>query len=150
MIATNEETLAELFTTAIIAIAPRLTYKGAEGWKPYNREVDGASRTRRFRLVWPPGATGLQPRGTSAGDIFEHFAELRVRTDYAGEHAKQQHLIIDDFHQLADTLSATKAGNNGVVLVERLRTAPVVGGESDDVVKVDHIFTVRYMRRIQL
>lgn len=149
MIPTNEETLSDLFTAAIIAITPRTQYKGAEGWKPYQREVDAPTTTRRFRLLWEEG--GLQVGGAMAGDIIEHFAELRVRTDYAGSHAQHMYAVIDDFHQLGDVLTATKATDNGVVLVTRQRVEHVgVGDESSDVIKVDHVYTVRYMRRIQL
>ena len=149
MIATNEDSLTELFTTAIVGLTPRLTYKGAEEWRPYDRAVSGPSRTRRFRLIW--GAPNLQPRAGMAGQIIEHVAEMRVRTDYAGEHAQQQFIIIDDFHQLGDTLTALKASDNGVQLVTRLRIEQRVGKtDTDDVVQIDHVFAVRFMRRIQL
>ena len=149
MIATTEESLTELFTDAIIALTPRLTFKGGELWKAYNREVSGPSTTRRFRLVWEAG--NIFPGGAMAGDVFEHAALLRVRTDYAGEHAAQQHIMIDDFHQLGDALTATKATDNGVMLVTRLRVEERVGNTDDtDVVQIDHVYQVRFMRRIQL
>jgi hypothetical protein len=149
MIATNEETLSELFTAAIVAMTPRLQYKGAEGWQPYTRAVGAPTTTRRFRLLWT--SEGRQPgRGAAAGAIIEHRALLRVRTDYAGEHAKQQFIVADDFHQLGDTLTATKAPDTGVVLVERLSHKTVEGDEDTDVIRVDHTYRVRFMRRIQL
>lgn len=148
MIATNEETLTELFTAAIVGMTPRLQYKGAESWKPYERENSGPSRTRHFRMVWVAG--NIQPRGTLAGNIIEHYATLRVRTDYAGEHAKQQHIIIDDFHQLGDVLSALKSTDNGVVLVERIEPRERRGFfDENDVVRVDHTYRVRFLRNIR-
>lgn len=149
MVATNESELTELFEPAIAGITPRLQYKGAMGWKPYSQAKSGpAGGTRWFRLLWSAG--NVQPGGAVAGDLIEHFAELRVRTDYGGEHAKNETLMIDDFHQVADTLTSLKAGNNGVMLVTRQRVEYVAGDENEDVVQVDHVMTVRYMRRIQL
>jgi hypothetical protein len=151
MVPTNESTLGELFTAAIAAIQPRSQYKGAEGWKPHNRETSTSNRTRSFRLVWTNGGLETGSRGAMGGRIFGHFAELRVRTDYAGEHAKQQALIIDDFHQLADTLAAAKSPSNGLMYVARLRVEALKGSPTDrDVVRVDHVFRINYLRQIQL
>lgn len=146
MIATTTAELTTLFTAAIVAITPTLAYKGAQGWRPYDRKVETPTTTRRFRLAWEAG--GRQPGGTMAAPIHEYFAFLRVQTDYAGEHAKQQHILIEDFYQLEETLTAAKATDNGVVMVEGLR----IEGDQDgkDVVQIDHVFRVRYMRRIQL
>ena len=82
------------------------------------RETGQASTTRRFRQVWQLG--GIQPGGAVGGRNIECFAELRIRTDYAGDHAQQQFIIIDDFYQLQDTLSALKSATNtnGIVLVQ--------------------------------
>jgi len=150
MIATNEETLGDLFTAAIVGITPRLTYQGAEGWKPYERETSNPTISRRFRLVWEAG--NLRPGGAMFGSIHEHEATLRVRTDYAGVHDRVELVAIDDFHQLADTLTTLKANDNGLQLVTRLRVEAEIGDtqEGDDVVRVDHVYSVRYMRRIQL
>jgi hypothetical protein len=149
MIATNEETLGTLFKDAITGLTPRLTYQGAKSWKPYDRAVSGPSRTRRFRLLFEAG--NVFPSGAMAGPIIEHECILRVRTDYAGEHAKQQHILIDDFHQLGDTLTALKASDNGLTLVTRLRVEETEGEiDEDDVIQIDHVFAVRYMRTIQL
>lgn len=148
MIATNEETLAELFTDAIIGIVPRMTYKGAESWKPYEREVGNPTRTRRFRIVIrrPQLVSG----GASAGYNFEHSAELRVRTDYVGDHSKVQFTVADDFMQLRDVLSGLKATDNGVMVVEavdyRERDSFTL---DDDILLVDHVFRCRYMRSIR-
>jgi len=151
MIATNEAALTDLLRDAIVAIVPRLTTKQAQRWKPYERAVSGSSTTRRFRLIWTAGMAGLQPGGAMAGDIFEHFGELRVRTDYAGVHQTQTELIIDDFHQIGDALTKTKGTTTGVVLVIRVRTEYADdSAEDDDTVLVDHIYTVRYMRRLHL
>jgi len=154
--ATTEEALSEVFVDTIRGLAPRITYKGGEAWKPYTREAANASTTRRFRIVWQSG--GIQPGGAVGGRIIECFAEVRVRTDYAGSHEKQQFAIMDDFFQLQDELSRLKApgSSSGVVLVtgERWEPAPEVdltmvpALDSTDVVKIDHVFTVRYMRRI--
>jgi hypothetical protein len=146
---TNEDTLSDLFRDAIVGVSPRIAFKGGERWKPYERPVEGASRTRRFRLIWESG--GIQPRGAMAGQAIEHQAVLRVRTDYVGTADGNQHAMIDDFHQLRDTLSNLKATNNGVVMVTGLRVQEVRGGtDSDDVVVVDHTYQVRYMRNAQL
>lgn len=146
MIATNTETLTTLFEAAIQAITPTLQYQGAAGWIAHDRKEAASTRTRRFRLSWEAG--GRQVGGAVAGDISEYFAYLRVHTQYAGEHAKQQHILIEDFYQLEETLTGTKAADNGVVLVEGLR----IEGDPDgkDAVQVDHVFRVRYMRRIAL
>lgn len=149
MIATNEEDLADAFREAIVGISPRIAYKGGEGWKPYEAPVEGASRTRRFRLVWDAG--GIQPRGAMAGQAIEHFATLRVRTDYVGKADKNQYVFIDDFHQLRDTLSNLKGSSSGLVMVAALRIEEVRGEtDRDDVVVVDHVYQVRYMRNAQL
>lgn len=146
MVPTNTDALATLFRAAILAIEPRLQYQGAARWIAYDRKEGAANRTRRFRLAWEAG--GRQPGGCMAGPDHEYFAFLRVQTDYAGEHAKQQHILIEDFYQLEESLTATKATDNGVVLVEGLR----IEGDPDgkDVVQIDHVFRVRYMRRIRL
>lgn len=156
MTATTEEALSELFETTIASLTPRITYKGGEAWKPYKREVANATTTRRFRLVWASG--GIQERAAVGGGNVEMFAELRVRTDYAGSNDKTQFIIVDDFIHLWQELSRLKAPplNNGVVLVEGLRyeAAPQVDDslepplDSNDVIKIDHVFRVRYMRRI--
>lgn len=148
MIATDEETLAGIFTDAIIAIEPRHTYQGAEGWKPYQREKSGADQTRMFRLVW--GHPRLFERGAMAGHAIEHEVELRVRTDYVGDHSLTQYTIISDFMQLRDVLSGLKASDNGLVLVEAVdHVARPTYTTADDVTRVDHIYLVRYMRSIE-
>lgn len=149
--ATTEEALAELFDSTIAAMTPRLSYKGAEAWKPTSRETGQASTTRRFRQVWKLG--GIQPGGAVGGRNIECFAELRIRTDYAGDHAQQQFIIIDDFYQLQDTLSALKSATNinGIVLVQGENYEPAEDYDtstSADVTKIDHVFTVRYIRSI--
>lgn len=148
--ATTESELAELFVAAIVALTPRLTYKGAEGWKPYSREVAGASTTRRFRLVWSPGT--IQPNGAKALRVMEINAGLRVRTDYCGDHSETQYLMADDFWQLADALTALKSSStpNGLVLVEpeTWEAADAADDDSTDVTKIDHRFRVRFMRLI--
>lgn len=156
MIATTEEVLTDLFVETIRGLSPRITYKGAEAWRPYSRETANASTTRRFRLVWSVG--GIQPGGAIGGRNIEVWAEVRVRTDYAGSHDKVQFAIIDDFYQLQDELSALKAppSDNGIVLVEGIRyeASPVfdptldLATDSTDILKIDHIFHARYMRRI--
>lgn len=154
--ATTEEELTALFEETIRGLSPRITYKGGEAWKPYSREVANATTTRRFRLVMLTG--GIQDGGALGGGNVEMFGELRVRTDYAGDHAKLQHIIADDFVQLWQELSRLKrpTNANGVVLVEGLRYEPAVQVDdsleppldSNDVIKIDHVFRVRYMRRI--
>ncbi len=156
MTATTLEALGELFETTIAGLTPRLLYKGGEAWKPYKREVANATTTRRFRLVWSGG--GIQERAAVGGGNVEMFAELRVRTDYASSNDKGQFVIEDDFVHLWQELSRLKAPplNNGVVLVEGIRYEPapqVDDGlepplDSNDVIKIDHVFRVRYMRRI--
>lgn len=151
MIATTENVLTEAFTDAIIALVPRLLYKGAESWKSYERERSLPSRTRAFRILWTAG--GLQPRGAMFGHVFEHWGECRIRTDYAGEHSKQQHIVIDDFHQIGDALTVLKdsSESNGIMVVERIAPRPVRGEPTEnDVVRVDHTYRVRYMRSIRL
>jgi hypothetical protein len=150
MIATDEEGLAELFETAIIGITPRKQYKGAEGWKPHDRETSAPTRTRRFRLLLRRPRLYTGPGGAAAGNVFEHECELRVRTEYAGEHAKQQFILADDFMQLRDVLSNLRADDNGVLVVEPVdyRERPNFDASSD-VTKIDHIFNVRYMRSIR-
>jgi hypothetical protein len=149
MIATNEETLSGLFSQAIIGITPSITYKGSEGWKPYDRAVGGATRTRRFRLLWEPGS--LVERGAMAGNVFETEAILRVRTDYTGDQAKTQFVWIEDFHQIGNVLTQIKATNNGVMLVTRQSVQEILGeSDSDDVVQIDHVYSVRFMRAMHL
>lgn len=146
MIATTEETLHDLFKAAILAISPRITYKGAAGWKPYEKAKDGGDRTRAFRLIWSPPE--LRTGGAVFGSIFEHEAELRVRTDYAGQHDKTQFAIVDDHVHLRDVLSALKASDNGLQLVEPIRLDRRGSSEDDDVIQIDHVYSVRFMRSI--
>lgn len=150
MIATNESVLTDAFTDAIVALTPRLVFKGAESWKPYKRGDSGPTRTRRFRILWDAG--NIQPRGAMAGHVIEHYATCRIRTDYAGEHAEQQHVIIDDFHQIGDALTMLKDSSdaNGLIVVERLQPQEVFGEIDDtDVVRIDHTYRVRFMRSIR-
>lgn len=149
MIATNEAVLTGIVTEAVTALTPRLQYKGAEKWKPHDRDT-GPATTRRFRVLM--GAGNLQPRGAMAGHIFEHFAELRIRTDYAGDHAQQQHIVTDDFHQIGDALTALKDASeaNGIVVVERIAPRAVRGRVDDtDTIQIDHTYRIRYMRNIR-
>jgi len=146
MIATTEETLDEMFVAAIVAMDPRRQYKGAERWKPYDRKVSGPARTRAFRLIW--GTPRLRRGGAIFGSIFEHEAELRVRTDYVGTHDKVQFVINDDLLQLRDTLSTLKANDNGLELVEAVRHDRRGYNEDEDTVQIDHVLLVRYMRSI--
>ena len=146
MIATNEETLSDLFTTSILGITPRITYKGSKGWKVYKKAKDGGDRTRAFRLIW--GTPQLRRGGAVFGSIFEHTVELRVRTDYAGTHDKTQFIVADDFLQLRDVLSGLKATDNGLQLVEPVRQIRRGFSEDADVIQIDHVYSVRYMRSI--
>lgn len=149
MIPTTTDELSSLFATAIEGITPRLTYKGAEEWKLHTRPNDRPTTTRRCRLLW--GTGNVQPGGARAGQAIENFVTLRVQTDYAGELSKMQHAIDDDFHQLGDTLASLRGADKGLVTVERVRTAPVIGRPGrDDNVRVDHLYTVRFIRQIQL
>lgn len=148
MIATTEEALRDLFRDAILDMTPRLTYEGAEEWKYYEKEVGGPSRTRRFRIIF--GDPELRTGGAMAGHVFEHEIEVRIRTDYAGNHAETNLISIDDFLQLRDVLSGLKASDNGLVVVtpvnRRIRDSFT---ESSDVTQVDHTFRCRYMRSIR-
>lgn len=146
MIATTEETLTDLFEAAIRGIEPRITYKGAAKWRPYDRARSGGGKTRSYRLIW--GVPALQTRGAVFGSIFEHLCELRVRTQYSGDHSKMQFAIVDDFLQLRDVLSGLKANDNGLQLVTPVTTLRRGFSEDDDVVQVDHVYSVRYMRSI--
>lgn len=147
MIATNEETLSDAFTAAIIAIAPRVTYKGGQGWSPYDRARSSGGSTRSFRLIW--GIPVLRLGGAVFGSIFEHEAQLRVRTQYSGDHSKMQFAIVDDHLQLRDVLSGLKAHDNGLQLVTPVTTLRRGFTEDDDVVQIDHVYSVRYMRSIE-
>jgi hypothetical protein len=146
--ATTEQALGELFESTIVSMAPRLQYKGAQGWKPHKRETSIPTSTRRFRQIWTAGT--VQPRGAMSGSKFEHTATLRIRTEYAGAHEHLQFIVIDDHHQLRDTLSALKSSDdNGLVMLVSAGSPELVTGtESSDVVTYDHVFTVRFMRTI--
>lgn len=155
---TTENELTDLFRATIVALVPRVTYKGAEGWKPYNRENANASTTRRFRQLWAFG--GIVPGGAMAGTAFEVFSTLRIRTDYAGDNDRAQYLVIDDALQLQDVLSALKSTetDHGLVLVTWQSSDPANDvdpstdspTDTDDVVRIDHTFEIRYIRRLQL
>lgn len=148
MVATTEEELADLFEAAIVGMTPRVQYDGAQEWKPYDKEVGGPSRTRRFRQVWLNAR--LRDGGTMADNIFEHVAELRIRTDYAGDHSKTQFVREDDRLQLRDVLSTLKSEENGLLRVEPVRSvARDSFDENSDVTQVDHVFNVYYMRSIR-
>lgn len=151
MVPTTEEALETLFVDAIVGMTPRLQYKGAVEWKPYERGVKGSSRTRRFRIVFD--RVRLRGGGAMAGSAFEHTARMRVVTDYAGDRSDLQHVINDDGLQLRDVLSALKASDNGVMLVEpydedRPWVERFTFDEDADVTQVEHIFKVHYMRSI--
>src|SRR5690349_21006347 len=148
MIPTDTDALSALFAPAIANIVPKSIFKGGEKWKPHSRETAAITQTRRFRLEWT-GEGDLQPRGAMCGDIHEHWAVLRVVTEYVGDHARQQHIVIEDYHQVCETLTNLKASSeeNGLVLVERLRCD---GANAADVLEVFHTYRVRYMRRVQL
>lgn len=146
MIATTEETLHALFRDTIASTTPRITYKGSAAWRPYEKAKDGGDRTRAFRLVW--GVPELRTGGAVFGSIFEHEAELRVRTDYAGQHDKTQFAIADDHVHLRDVLSTLKASDNGLQLVESIRLERRGFSEDDDVIQIDHVYSVRFMRSI--
>lgn len=147
MIATTEEQLDELFVAAILAIVPRIQYKGGEGWKVYDRARSGGGKTRAFRLIWD--APVLRLGGAVFGSIFEHEAQLRVRTQYSGDHSKIQFAINDDHLHLRDVLSGLKANDNGLQLVTPVTTLRRGFSEDADVVQIDHVYSVRFMRSIQ-
>lgn len=144
MIGTNTDALTDLFREAIVGIVPTITYKGAEGWKPYNREAAGPSTTRRFRIGWSAGSF-FSP-GIFTDGVVETLCECRIRTDYAGNADEMQHAIIEDYHQLCETLAALKSPSNGLMLVERDGVIFRDGDPDNDVVQVDHTFQVRYLR----
>lgn len=146
MIATTEETLHDLFKAAILGMTPRITYQGARGWAYYDKAKAGASRTRSFRLIW--GVPTLRTGGAVFGTIFEHQVELRVRTDYAGSHERVQFVAADDHVHLRDVLSALKEADNGLQLVTPEGVQARGFNEDDDVVQIDHVYSVRYMRSI--
>lgn len=149
MTPSTEEQLTDLFAASIREITPRIAYKGAETWKVHARPDAAPTTTRRCRLIWAAG--NVQPRGARAGDAIETFASLRIQTDYVGEVSKMQFAIADDLHQLGDTLAGLRGPDNGLITVERVRTVPVMGRPgTDDAVRVDHVFNVRFIRRIQL
>lgn len=153
MVAVDEEALAVLFAETISKIIPRKQYQGAEGFKPYDREVSGPSRTRRFRLLF--NNPRLLEGGAMAGEVMEHVCELRVRLDYAGDHSKMQFVIADDSLLLRDVLSNLKATDQGVMLVEpngyreRPQSRISTDDGSTDLVQVDLLYRVRYMRNIR-
>jgi hypothetical protein len=148
MVPQTERELSRLLEATIVAIVPRSTYHADKPWKPYNRSVSEPTTTRHFTLRWEAG--DLEDPGASAGHIFEINALLIVRTDYAGEHYEQQFIINDDFHQVGDALFMAAAPDNSLVLVERVRTRPFKGDpQTDDVVQVDHVYKVRFMKRIR-
>jgi len=144
MIGTTTDVLTDLFRGAIIAITPRIMFKGAEGWKPYGRETSTIGPTRTFRFGWSAG--NIHVPGIFTDGVVEMDAEMRVRTDYQGNHDEMQHAIIEDFHQLHETLSALKSTSNGLMLVEAIGPQYRDGDEEDDIAVVDHTFNVRYLR----
>lgn len=144
MTPTTTDALTDLFRAAIVSITPTIVYKGAEEWKPYDREVSGPSTTRRFRIGWSAGS--IFTPGIYTNGVVETTAECRIRTDYAGDHNEMQHAIIEDYHQLCERLASLKGPSNGLMLVERDRLIFRDGDEDSDVVQVDHTFQVRYLR----
>jgi hypothetical protein len=145
MIPTNEKELTELFRTAIIGITPRLQFKGAEKWKPYDRSNSGALTTRRFQLVRTTGLPVMDGTGIFTTRVCETMFELRVRTDYAVPHQHRGDIVPDDFHQLMETLGDLKSSDNGLIRVLPVGVDEQGDDDSDNIV-VDHIFTVFYLR----
>lgn len=145
MTPTTESAMDSLIETAIVAISPGETYKGAEEWKPYNRETREPTRSRRFRLVWE--AAERFEGGIFTPRAVETVSTLIVRTDYAGAHEHQQRAVIADHWQLQEAIQALKGASTGIILV-RSAGKPDFGtaDPSTDVVRVDHTFLVRYLR----
>lgn len=144
MIPTTEAEMTDLFRSAIVNMTPRLIYQGGESWKPYDRHVSAPSCTRRFRLIWR--AANYFESGIFTPQVVETEAELSVRTDYAGQHERLNHIVIDDYHQLHETLGRLKAPNTGVMWVRALEPRFFYNDEEDDVFQVDHTYVVRYLR----
>lgn len=144
---TTLDVLGPKLVAKIEATTPRITYKGAEGWKHYERPASG-SRTRRFRMLWEPLGW---PRGQArvcTNDVEENLALLRVRTDYVGTFEDLAPLIDEDWHQLRKEMhTLSGSGADGLMLILETATPPrpVIGGERD-VLQVDLTYDVRYLR----
>ena len=137
--------MSTIIEPAIVAISPSETYHGAAGWKLYKRETTEPTTTRRFRLVWE--TLGRFERGIFTSAAVETESELRVRTDYAGAHERQQAAITSDHWQLQEAIQALKGTTNGIILVRSAGKPEFVGSDpSTDVVQVDHVYNVRYLR----
>ena len=147
---TTTAALEDLFKAQILATTPRIAYQGAAGWKLYERQVQSAAQTRRFRLVW---GEGLPVRGgIFTNQSMEVIAELAVRTDYVGQHQELGHLRQDDLHQIRDRLHELAADpDNGLVLVQTISVRPVAlepstrEAASKDAAAFDLRYQVRYL-----
>lgn len=156
LVPTTLDVLGPKLVAKIEATTPRITYKGAEGWKHYERPAT-ASRTRRFRLLWEsqPWPRG-QPR-IFTNSVGEHLALLRVRADYLGTFEDLGPLIEEDWHQLRKEMHALSgSGADGLMLILETAAAPRLVGsdprlrgstaEERDVLQVDLTYDVRYLR----
>jgi hypothetical protein len=139
--ATTLPTLGDLFVARIEATTPRITYKGAEGWKHYKRPAESPTRTRRFRLLWDPG--GFRTGGTFTNARVQLEVGLRVVTDYAGVYEQIAHIVQDDWQQLRDRMQALASDDSNGLLWVRAEQPPVIPPEAD-VVQVELTYRVSY------
>jgi hypothetical protein len=150
MITTTTAALDVLFVAKIITLDPLTTYNGAEKWKHYDSATRAPTTTRRFTLVWRQ----MQPfeRGAFTPDACEYDCDFAVRTDYAGQHEHQQHAILEDTHHLALALARLRGEATGVFHVRALRTEQRSRSATDtpDVVQIDHVYTVRFLRALNV
>jgi hypothetical protein len=150
MITTTTAALDALFVPVISALVPLTTYKGAEKWKHYDAATSAPTTTRRFTLVW--GELRPFERGAFTPDACEYDCEFAVRTDYAGRHALQQHAIGEDTHHVALALARLRGEATGVFHVRAIRRTQQSRSATDtpDVVQIDHVYTVRFMRALNV
>jgi hypothetical protein len=146
LVATSTAALGDLITEVIRGTTPRITYQQVQGWKPYEEAVETASVSRRFRLLWEEG--DYVRGGFFTNGILSVTATLRVRTDYAGEHEKLQHLRQDDLHQLRGRMSTlTPDPTNGLVSVQ-IKPPGVVrppNWDKADVGQFDLLYSIHYV-----
>ena len=156
---TTLEDLEPLLVEVIEAIVPRVTNRGSQRWKHYEKGKISAAGTRQFTLRWAPGP--FKPGGYFTNSDVEQAAILTVRVDYSGQHETNMWLIQDDYAQLRDRMNILTADiSTGLVSILRTPVPPSVAGDTGqgrarlsdraasntDTIQIDHQFAVTYMQ----
>ncbi len=146
-IATDLDTLGELFRHTIERITPRHTRDGLQHWRFTEKDAVPGMTARVFRFEWEPDFE-TEP-GTIFPSLIDTTVPLTIVTDYGGIPDGVSERVADvDSSQLREALHALQHTTPGLITVRKDEPPWEVRVSNDGhQTQIEHLLLVRYWKQ---